>query len=93
MTVYLCALYCVACVCVSLPLHDACAKNGAFPHTGCGSLRVGLTGVVLTIVLYRMQHADTVEDALVLAIPLVLCIAVLFARVHRGDQIHGKVAR
>ena len=82
MDVYLCALYCIVCVCVSLPMHESCVKNSMFSPPQCESLRIGLTGLVLYIVLHRMQRVTTTEDVIALVIPLVLCITVIVARLH-----------
>ena len=80
MSVYLCAIYCVICVYLSIPLNNACVEFSRYSGCACETLRFGLLCVVTSLVLYKLQYHSTAEDLLILTIPLVLSAIVMNAK-------------
>ena len=81
MDAYDCALYCLACACVSLPLHDGCLlRSTFFSARDCERLRLGLLVVVFALSTSNLARARTREHAVALSIPTVLCVALVLAK-------------
>lgn len=75
--VYLCAIFCIISLCVSLFLHDACAKNGSLPPTRCDRLRRSGTFMILGIAAVMLTKVSELDEVLSMVLILMVSLSMV----------------
>jgi hypothetical protein len=71
------ALFCIACLCVSLVLHDSCYLNSSLHPDTCNNLRRFGTFAVVIVALAALKRATYFDE--VLALLLIVALGMFMA--------------
>ena len=74
---YLCALFCIVSLCISLYLHDTCATNGSFPAFHCDQLRRSGTLMIFGIAMTMSTRVHQLDEILSMVLIMMVSLALL----------------